>query len=248
VSPPGDDTKDAREGVAFTSDDDGRITARDVETGASALGNTRAEALRTLSAVLDSGASDRRSAAGSGDAERHNALVAQYTELRKETRAINLFQFRVVFSGVGVLATLLTYAFYRNTSGGSLLFSLVPFGVGILILTYLTSSLWIVRLETHIIEIQDELDVSSLSYERRYAPPTETNRFGPDGPTVILGTLLLLSYAATAVVGYSVADVADLGVSRRLIGAGYVLFALVIVIVVVNYLLVFRRHRALRFE
>jgi hypothetical protein len=41
------------EGVEFVHEDDGRITARDVETGVASDGNTKADALRMLAEALE---------------------------------------------------------------------------------------------------------------------------------------------------------------------------------------------------
>lgn len=41
------------EGVEFIHEEDGRITARDVETGVASYGDTKAEALRMLAEALE---------------------------------------------------------------------------------------------------------------------------------------------------------------------------------------------------
>jgi predicted RNase H-like HicB family nuclease len=41
------------EGVEFIHEDDGQITARDVETGVASYGDTKAEALRMLAEALE---------------------------------------------------------------------------------------------------------------------------------------------------------------------------------------------------
>jgi hypothetical protein len=41
-------------GVAFVHEDDGRVTARHVESGVASVGDTEAEALRQLADALDS--------------------------------------------------------------------------------------------------------------------------------------------------------------------------------------------------
>lgn len=41
-----------KEGVAFIHEDDGRITARDLETGVASFGETKAEALHMLAEAL----------------------------------------------------------------------------------------------------------------------------------------------------------------------------------------------------
>lgn len=41
------------DGVEFVHEDDGRITARDVETGVASYGDTKAEALRMLAEALE---------------------------------------------------------------------------------------------------------------------------------------------------------------------------------------------------
>jgi len=43
----------SEEGVEFIHEDDGRITARDKETGMASYGDTKAEALRMLAEVLE---------------------------------------------------------------------------------------------------------------------------------------------------------------------------------------------------
>jgi hypothetical protein len=45
---------DAPDGVEFIYEDDGRITARHVESGVASFGDTEAEALRQLADALDS--------------------------------------------------------------------------------------------------------------------------------------------------------------------------------------------------
>ncbi|WP_276259933.1 type II toxin-antitoxin system HicB family antitoxin [Haloglomus litoreum] len=42
-----------REGVEFVHEDDGRITARDIETGVASYGETKAEALAMLAEALE---------------------------------------------------------------------------------------------------------------------------------------------------------------------------------------------------
>lgn len=44
---------DPEEGVEFIHEDDGRITARDAETGVASYGDTKAEALRMLAEALE---------------------------------------------------------------------------------------------------------------------------------------------------------------------------------------------------
>lgn len=44
---------DSEEGVEFVHEDDGRITARDTETGVASYGETKAEALRMLAEALE---------------------------------------------------------------------------------------------------------------------------------------------------------------------------------------------------
>jgi len=44
---------EAPEGVDFVHEDDGRITARDRETGVASFGETKAEALRMLAEALE---------------------------------------------------------------------------------------------------------------------------------------------------------------------------------------------------
>lgn len=48
-----DDPDDAPEGVAFVREEDGTITAHDLETGLARGGDTRAEALARLADVLE---------------------------------------------------------------------------------------------------------------------------------------------------------------------------------------------------
>ncbi|MUW15129.1 hypothetical protein GJ633_11035 [Halorubrum sp. CBA1125] len=43
----------SEEGVEFIHEDDGSITARDLETGVASFGDTKAEALRMLAEALD---------------------------------------------------------------------------------------------------------------------------------------------------------------------------------------------------
>jgi hypothetical protein len=43
----------AEEGVEFVHEDDGSITARDIETGVASFGDTKAEALRMLAEALE---------------------------------------------------------------------------------------------------------------------------------------------------------------------------------------------------
>lgn len=45
---------DPPEGVEFVHEDDGRVTARHVESGVASFGDTEAEALRQLADALDS--------------------------------------------------------------------------------------------------------------------------------------------------------------------------------------------------
>jgi hypothetical protein len=45
-------TDTRREGVEFVHEDDGRITARDIETGVASYGETKAEALAMLAEAL----------------------------------------------------------------------------------------------------------------------------------------------------------------------------------------------------
>jgi len=45
---------DPPDGVEFVHEDDGRVTARHVETGVASFGDTEAEALRQLADALDS--------------------------------------------------------------------------------------------------------------------------------------------------------------------------------------------------
>ncbi|OYR66410.1 hypothetical protein DJ79_12510 [Halorubrum ezzemoulense] len=49
------ETHDARDGggVKFIHEDDGSITARDIETGVASFGDTKAEALRTLAEAIE---------------------------------------------------------------------------------------------------------------------------------------------------------------------------------------------------
>lgn len=42
-----------KEGVVFIHEDDGRITARDIETGVASFGETKAEALAMLAEALE---------------------------------------------------------------------------------------------------------------------------------------------------------------------------------------------------
>jgi len=52
-------TRDNRsEGVEFIHEDDGRITARDIETGVASYGETKAEALAMLAEALELHAGD----------------------------------------------------------------------------------------------------------------------------------------------------------------------------------------------
>jgi hypothetical protein len=44
---------DSEDGVEFIHEDDGRITARDIETGVASYGETKAEALRMLAEALE---------------------------------------------------------------------------------------------------------------------------------------------------------------------------------------------------
>lgn len=44
---------DSEEGVEFVHEDDGRITARDTETGVASYGETKVEALRMLAEALE---------------------------------------------------------------------------------------------------------------------------------------------------------------------------------------------------
>lgn len=44
---------DSEEGVEFVHEDDGRITARDTETGVASYGETKADALRMLAEALE---------------------------------------------------------------------------------------------------------------------------------------------------------------------------------------------------
>ncbi|MDB2271054.1 hypothetical protein PM032_08460 [Halorubrum ezzemoulense] len=49
------ETRDARdgEGVKFIHEDDGSITAKDIETGVASFGDTKAEALRMLAEAIE---------------------------------------------------------------------------------------------------------------------------------------------------------------------------------------------------
>lgn len=45
--------EDSRDGVEFIHEEDGQITARDIETGIASYGETKAEALRMLAEALE---------------------------------------------------------------------------------------------------------------------------------------------------------------------------------------------------
>lgn len=92
-------------------------------------------------------------------------LRTQYTELRQEIRDIKSSIQTRISRAIASIAVISAYTFHTEQY---ILFTVVPFLVGFLIILHIEEFTWMIRLARQICIIQEIVDVKQFNWEKRY--------------------------------------------------------------------------------
>ncbi|WP_313694036.1 hypothetical protein [Halorarum halobium] len=134
--------------------------------------------------------------------------LAQYRELREEIRAVNEKSTTTMTRGIGACGLIAAYGLYQPSS--RVVIAVIPVVVGVLFVVHALNMCWVARLATHIVELQNSIDVDGFDWEREYGMFRSDETIWERVPRAAFYALLCLVYGGTVVAGVSVVDAAEL--------------------------------------
>lgn len=170
--------------------------------------------------------------------------MAHYTELREEIREQSKEIRTRETRSVASIALIAGYAFYADD--GLILLSLIPAVIGVAFITHIGASIWLSRLASHVVRIQNLVDVEEFCWEREYGMYA-SEKFVGMVPYLAFYLTFAILYGSSIAVAYRIVQRTEstvLGYTPEPTHflAFYILLTVLMILTAIAYLIDYKRN------